>query len=523
MFFRQPEPHVRLPFCYNRHFIFGNFRVMQAKSANPIAAYSDRRAITLLFLGFAAGLPYLLIFSTLSLWLNEAGIARKTVTLFSWAALGYSFKFVWSPLIDSLSLPYLTRILGKRRSWLILAQCLIVVAIFGMGSINPQLSGSLNIMAAMAVLLGFASATQDVVIDAYRIEVAPNDSAMQTVMSSTYTMGYRLGLILAGGGSLWLAAQFGSTKTEYVYEAWRSTYWIMSAFMLIGLATTLFMREPIHHQEKQQHKSPKNQLLLLMMFVFMVAAFVLAFRQVGIWLPENFWGETGKLLCGLAAASAVAFLLVESKIVPQDLVYHTWVEPIADFFKRYGKKAILLLALIGLYRISDIVAGVISNVFYADLGFSKEQIALAVKTFGIVMAILGGFLGGILAQKFPVMKMMMLGAIAASSTNLLFMLMAMGNNDVAFLYVAVGLDNIASGLASAVFIVFLSSLTNIQFTAVQYALLSSLMTLSPKILGGYSGAMVDKMGYPNFFMFTALLGLPILLLIYLVNQKLYRK
>lgn len=223
---------------------------MQAKPANPIAAYSDRRAITLLFLGFAAGLPYLLIFSTLSLWLNEAGIARKTVTLFSWAALGYSFKFVWSPLIDSLALPHLTRILGKRRAWLILAQGLIVFAIFLMGSVNPQISGSLNTMAAAAVLLGFASATQDVVIDAYRIEIAPNDSAMQTIMSSTYTVGYRLGLILAGGGSLWLAAQLGSTQSHYLYEAWRNTYWIMSAFMLIGVATTLMMREPNAYQEK---------------------------------------------------------------------------------------------------------------------------------------------------------------------------------------------------------------------------------------------------------------------------------
>ncbi|QMT31064.1 AmpG family muropeptide MFS transporter [Alysiella filiformis] len=497
---------------------------MQAKPANPIAAYSDRRAITLLFLGFAAGLPYLLIFSTLSLWLNEAGIARKTVTLFSWAALGYSFKFVWSPLIDSLALPHLTRILGKRRAWLILAQGLIVFAIFLMGSVNPQISGSLNTMAAAAVLLGFASATQDVVIDAYRIEIAPNDSAMQTIMSSTYTVGYRLGLILAGGGSLWLAAQLGSTQSHYLYEAWRNTYWIMSAFMLIGVATTLMMREPNAYQEKNpQNQSPKNQLILLMMFVILVATFIAGYRVSATWLPENAWGETGKLLIGLGGAIALAWLLINSKIVPHHLVYHTWVEPIADFFKRYGKQAILLLALIGLYRISDIVAGVIANVFYADLGYSKEQIALAVKTFGIVMGILGGLIGGILAQKFPVMKMMMLGAIAASATNLLFMFMAMGNNSVAFLYFAVGLDNIASGLATAVFIVFLSSLTNIQFTAVQYALLSSLMTLSPKILGGYSGAMVDKMGYPNFFTFTALMGVPILVLIYWVDKRIFRK
>lgn len=491
--------------------------------AKLMKVYADRRAITLLLLGFAAGMPILLIFSTLSVWLVEAGVDRKTVTMFSWAALGYSFKFVWSPLIDSLRLPILTRILGKRRSWLLLAQGLIIVAIVGMGSVNPQISGSLNAMAAMAVLLGFSSATQDIVIDAYRIEIAPNDSAMQTVMSSTYTVGYRLGLILAGGGSLWLAETLGSTKTEYLYEAWRNTYWLMATCMAVGVATTLFMREPNNPRPTNTIvQTVKNQLLLLMMFVLMVMAFVGVFRMMGDYLPSTFWGETGKLLCGLAAAVAVAYALVASKIVPKELVGETWIAPLADFFKRYGKKAILLLALIGLYRISDIIAGVISNVFYTDLGFSKEQIALAVKTFGIFMAILGGILGGVLAQRFPVMKMMMLGAIAASATNLLFMVLAMSGNQMTLLYLAVGLDNIASGLATAVFIVFLSSLTNIQFTAVQYALLSSLMTLSPKILGGYSGAMVNSMGYPKFFLFTTLLGLPILVLVWLIDNYLFR-
>jgi len=207
---------------------------------------------------------------------------------------------------------------------------------------------------------------------------------------------------------------------------------------------------------------------------------------------------------------------------PAALAVQTWVSPVTDFFRRYGRSALLLLALIGLYRISDIVAGVISNVFYQDLGFSKEEIAWAVKTFGVLMAIAGGFVGGALSQRYSLMKMMMLGAVLAAATNLLFVALAYQGRDLTLMYLAVGSDNLASGLAGAVFVAFLSVLTNIRFTAVQYAILSSLMTLLPKTLGGYSGTMVENIGYPGFFLFTALLGLPVLLLVYLVDKKIYR-
>lgn len=494
--------------------------------SNPIVAYLDRRAVTMLLLGFSAGVPILLIFSTLSLWLSEAGVSRSMVTMFSWAALGYSFKFVWSPLIDSLPLPVLTRMLGKRRAWLLLAQVLIITAILLMASVNPQLSGSLKLMAIGAVLLGFSSATQDVVIDALRIEIAPDNSAMQTVMSSTYAAGYRLGMIVAGAGSLLLAAKLGSTKANYIYEAWRNTYWIMAAVMSVGVATTLLIREPEYNRAAVTRSALTN-LRLLLMFVVSVAAFIGAYSFSGSYVKQipapALLQETLLLIVATACAVCVGWLTMHVNLVPKQIAVDTWVTPISDFFQRYGNKAILLLALIGLYRISDIVAGVISNVFYADMGFSKEQIAWAVKTFGVAMSIAGGFAGGVLAQKFRIMNMMMLGAIAAASTNLLFMLLAMAGNNVALMYFAVGVDNFAGGLATTVFIVFLSSLTNIKFTAVQYALLSSLMTLSPKILGGYSGSMVDSMGYPTFFLLTACMGIPILWLIWLADKKLYRQ
>ena len=498
--------------------------------AHSLKGYQDRRAIALLLLGFSAGIPILLIFSTLSLWLLEAGVQRETVTMFSWAALGYSFKFVWSPLIDALPVPLLSRVLGKRRSWLLLAQGLIIVAIVLMSSINPQFSGGLNAMAWGAVLLGFSSATQDVVIDAYRIEAAPDDSAMQSVMSSTYTAGYRLGMIVAGAGSLMLAQWLGSTKAHYVYSAWQQTYWAMAATMLVGVAATLWVREPAGQQAQTAGQGVDDNLRLLAMFVLAVLAFVWAFRQINGLLPENaaspvaalLW-ETLRLAGSLLAAVAVGFVAVRAKLVRAEVVRRVWVAPLADFFARYGKRAALLLALIGLYRISDIVSGVISNVFYADMGFSKVEIASAVKTFGVAMSILGGIAGGVLAQRFRLMNMMMLGAVAAAATNLLFVWLAMRGHDVPLMYTAVGLDNFAAGLAGTVFVAFLSALTNIRFTAVQYALFSSLMTLLPKTIGGYSGAIVKQIDYTGFFLFTAALGVPILLLVWWADRVLFKE
>lgn len=502
---------------------------MTNKVAQSLAAYLDRRAGLLLLLGFSAGVPILLIFSTLSFWLNEAGINIKTVTQFSWAALGYSFKFIWSPLIDSLSLPFLTRSLGKRRAWLVLSQSLIMLAIVLMANINPQNESSLHLMALAAVLLGFSSATQDVVIDAYRIELAPDNPALQTVLSSTYAAGYRLGMIVAGAGSLWLASWFGSTEQQYVYAAWQQTYWTMAAVMSVGLLATWLAHEPEQHRQPAPINALDNARLFAV-FLLSVCALIGVYRASSDWFPSvknapltAFALESGHLLLAIAGALGAGCFLVKLGVASQQKVYQTWVTPVADFFQRYGKRALLLLALIGLYRISDIVAGVISNIFYVHLGFDKEQIAAAVKTFGVLMSLLGGFAGGVLAQKIRIMHMMMLGAILAASTNLLFMWLALHEKNTAWLYIAVGLDNLAGGLATTVFVVFLSSLTNIRFTAVQYALLSSLMTLSPKILGGYSGAIVQEIGYPQFFLFTTLIGLPILLLIWLVDKQLFRR
>lgn len=496
-----------------------------------LRAFVAPQVVTMLFLGIAAGLPLLLIFSSLSLWLREAGVDRSAVTYFSWAALGYSFKFVWAPLLDILPLPILNKLLGRRRSWLLLSQLMIMFSIILMAMVDPA-THSLTFMAIAAVLLGFSAATQDVVIDAYRIESA--DTRLQAMMSASYIAGYRIGMLLAGAGALMLASYFGSEMGEYNYLAWRHSYLIMAALMLVGVVTTLLSPEP-EVNKKVHDDRQRDYLGLMLTFVLSISGFIGCFYLTGDWavrarLQAFSWLGNGPLaavaveLVRLSLATLVAVVIARTLIlmgwVQKSMVYRSYVAPIQDFFKRYGlSMALLLISLIGLYRISDIVLGVIANVFYQDMGFTKPEIATVVKTFGLFMTIIGGFLGGILVLRFGVMRILLLGAVLSALTNLLFMLLAQMGNDIVMLYIVISADNLSGGLASAAFIAFLSSLTNISFTAVQYAIFSSLMTLLPKVLGGYSGSMVEGIGYEHFFLFTALLGVPVLLLIFLAARR----
>ncbi len=362
----------------------------------------------MLFLGFSAGIPLLLIFSSLSLWLREAGAERAAVTYFSWAALGYSFKFVWAPLVDQLPIPGLTRWLGRRRAWILVAQGSIILSILAMASIDPVASEStLGWMALAAVLLGFSSATQDIVIDAYRIESA--DTELQAMMSATYIAGYRIGMLVAGAGSLFLADWFGTSSEEYVYHAWQSTYQVMALAMMVGVVTTLVIREPQQSQERVSLLGNRDYARFLLLFAISIGAFVCVFYLSGdlagqfkSTLGQSGWFallyaflvEVLRFAVALLIAWMVSRLLVRCGLVDPALIEQTYILPVRDFFNRYGwSLAWILLALIGAYRISDIVLGVISNVFYQDLGFSKSEIAAAVKTFGVLMTIVGGFIG----------------------------------------------------------------------------------------------------------------------------------
>ena len=494
-----------------------------------LAAAKHRQVLNMLLLGFSAGLPILLIFSSLSLWLREAGIEKSAVTYFSWAALGYSFKFVWAPLVDCLPIPLLTRMLGLRRSWLLVSQIGVMLAITLMAFTNPEVESELMYMAMGAVLLGFSSATQDITIDAYRIEAASAD--MQGMMTASYVTGYRVGMIVAGAGALYLASYLGTRMEDYRYDAWKFTYHIMSLFMLVGILTTLFMKEPINRVKTHVFLA-QDYLRLVVAFAISVMAFIACF-----WLTKdvvslakaffdqanfsNFIIEVARLCLACGFAFWVAKLSIKFKVVERKVVEVSYILPIKSFFENYGiRTAWLLLALIGLYRISDIVLGVISTVFYQDMGFTKTEIADAVKVFGLIMTIVGAFLGGILAMRIGVMKILFIGALLVVLTNLLFIVLVYSGHNLHVLYFVVAADNLVAGIATSAFIAFLSSLVDVRFTAMQYAMFSSLMTLIPKLLAGYSGSIVDSLGYTSFFIIASCIGLPVLILVYLANKSL---
>ena len=499
---------------------------------STVASLYDIRVLRMGLLGFSAGLPILLIFSTLSLWLRDAGMARSAVTFFSWAALGYSFKFVWSPLVDRLPLPFLTSIVGRRRSWLLLSQFAVMFAIFFTGLWDPSNEAMIVYTAVGAVMIGFTSATQDIVIDAYRIEMAPME--MQPLLSAVYIAGYRIGMIAAGAGSLYLA-DFWQGSDGYVFDAWSKVYLCMSALMIVGILTTFFSPEP-DKQEKDDKTftATSDYVRFFVLFLLTVAAFIAVFSgskeiisafktsitDLGMSKHvASFTAGSLRMLGSIALAGVAAYLLTLIGLCQWDHVETTYVAPVFDFFTRYAHVAIWILVLISTYRIADIVMGAIANVFYQDMGYTKTDIASFSKLWGLLATIAGGFLGGIFAVRFGVVRILVLGAILAAATNLLFVLLAVSETNLTLLASVITADNLSAGLASAAFVAYLSSLTNVQFTATQYALFSSIMTLFPKIMAGYSGSFVDSIGYSAFFTGTAVLGIPVLLVIWWIEKR----
>ncbi|MCW8999084.1 MAG: hypothetical protein OQK04_10245, partial [Kangiellaceae bacterium] len=306
------------------------------------------QVLTMLFLGFSAGIPFSLIFSSLSLWLNEAGISKATVTYFSWAGLAYSFKFLWAPLIDRIPLPVLTKTLGRRRAWILIAQIMVIVSILLMGSINPVTSeNALTWMALGAVALGFSSATQDIVIDAYKVEAA--ETRLQGILSTTYFTGYRGAMIISGAGSLFLAEYLGSTKQSYLYDAWQQTYHIMASAMLIGVVTTLLIREPERTVKISSEYSSTQYMRFIGLFLVCVAVlvstaittsefFATVKQPVGEFLGNktlgNFVGTSGQFLLACATAVLCGFFLDKLGLVERKLVKENYYLPVKDFFSR---------------------------------------------------------------------------------------------------------------------------------------------------------------------------------------------
>ena len=417
------------------------------------------RVLAMLFLGFSAGLPLLLVFGTLSAWLARSGIDKSTIGYVSWVALLYGFKFAWSPLVDRLRLPIIGLLLGQRRSWMLVAQAGIVLGLLLMSNSDPVTS--LGLLVYAALLVAFSSATQDIAIDAWRIEAMPTES--QGAMSGTYQMGYRLGMLLAGGGAFSLAH----------FYSWPTAYAVLSLFMLVGVVTTLLIPEP----ERNISQDTWQQEQQVVHFLENSNHLPEKLRQIYAWM-------IGAVIC-----------------------------PFTEFFKRNGHFALMVLLFIAVFRISDISMGIMANPLYVDIGYSDLQIGLVTKTIGPVVTIIGALLGGAMVIRYGVFPILMLGAIIVIVTNLLFVLVALNPPSTLFLSMVIAADNVSAGIAGSAFIAYLSGLTNKAYTATQYALFSSLMLLPAKFIGGFSGSVVEDFGYVSFFFYTAALGLPAIVLI----------
>ena len=419
-----------------------------------LSLYAQPASLRMLVLGFSAGLPLLLVLGTLSFRLREAGIDRSTIAYLSWVGLAYGFKWVWAPLVDRLPLPGLTVWLGRRRSWLLLSQLVIALGLLGMALNDPAQMLAPLVGCALVVALG--SATQDIALDAYRIESAAVDA--QAALAASYQTGYRLAMIWAGAGVLWLAARAqGAQTTGYVHAAWQVAYLVMALSVLPGMLAVWLSPEPAPVALRPA-------------------------RSLGEWLRSAL------------------------------------LDPLADFWRRYRWQALVVLTLISVYRISDVVMGIMANPFYVDMGYSKDEVAAVTKIYGVVMTLVGAFVGGVLSSRQGVMRVLMLGAVLSAASNLLFAWLDGVGHDVTALILVVSADNLASGIASAAFIAYLSSLTNIRYSATQYAILSSMMLLLPKFVAGFSGDFVNAHGYAGFFQATAWLGVPVLLLVWLAAR-----
>jgi len=482
-----------------------------------LAAYASPSTFVLLLLGFAAGMPYMLVFSTLSVWLREAGVARETIGYASLIGLAYAFKWVWSPLLDQWSLPLLGR-LGRRRSWLVLSQSLVTLGLIGMGFCDPQ--QHLSWLIAIAVLVAFSSATQDIAIDAYRLEIASD--SQQATLAASYMAGYRVAALLATAGALYFAEGFGSTGFAYKHSAWAGTYVLFGLLMVPALITSLIMREPsvpIRTQLSAVRYGFAHQLASVFVLIILLVSVPAMFTQLynTDFASVLFQGTTWKdlLMEDRAFLRAILYTLLTvaclSSMGRRGLA--PVLTPINDFILRYRWQAFLLLGLIATYRMSDTVMGVMANVFYIDQGFTKDQIASVSKIFGLVMTLAGAAFGGLAIVRFGILPILFIGGITSAATNLLFLMLADMGPNLKMLIVTISLDNFSSGLATSAFVAYLSSLTNLKFSATQYALLSSIMLLLPRLIGGYSGVMVEKLGYHNFFLATALMGVPTLFMI----------
>ena len=479
---------------------------------NKFLFFFTEKPLKMIMLGFSSGLPILLVFSTLSVWLTKAGVERSTVTLFSWAGFAYAFKFLWSPLVDKVSIPFFLN-LGHRRSWLLLTQFLIIFSLVLTSVNDPQ--NNIIITAVCITLVAFFSATQDIIIDAYRIESI--DKKLQGSLSSMYIAGYRIGMLVGGAGSLWLASYWGSEN--YEHDVWKKVYLSMSLLMFIGVVANLISKEPKRKRNFTRKTNLHVKFFLSIMISLLIFIYIYSYLDNPFSGPMlSFFYTILKLIFCFICSGLFLLFLVKIKFQSKSIIKESYFSPIKNFVAKYGKVAIIILLLISLYRMADVVMGVMANIFYLEKGYSINQIATYSKFFGVFATIAGGLLGGYFAMKYGTMITLFIGALIASLSNLLFAWLATAETNIKFLISVITADNISSGFAGAAFVVYLSGLTSLKFTATQYALFSSIMLFLPKLIAGYSGSWVDVIGYHNYFVVTALLGLPVLFLIVYISK-----
>jgi PAT family beta-lactamase induction signal transducer AmpG len=476
---------------------------------DSIKVYGERRVFVMLLLGFAAGLPNLLIFDTLSAWLRDSGVTLEMIGFFGLATLSYALKFVWAPLLDRTNIPVLTKWLGHRRSWMLVTQVMVILGLWMISGSNPQTN--LAGVALFAVIVGFFGATQDIAIDAWRIEAS--DDTRHGVMAAAYQLGYRVAQIVAGFIPLALAQ----------YYNWNLSYAVMAALMGIGLVGVLLAPRETQHVIRPIPVGdiPSRPGFEWLEWIVRIALMVIAALIIGTGLTDQSdalnWAF-GPLLGpdGTAAVTATmemgelngvlvqfafvigGFLLLTAacwpipgvQTRPGAYLAGSFGAPLRDFFDRFGKLAGPILALICLYRLADFVLNIM-NPFYIDLGFSLIEIGEVRKLFGVIAMSVGVIIGGWSVARFGLIRTMVVGAFMSPVSNLVFAWLATQGHDLGALFVAIGIDNVATGYAGTALIAYMSSLTSIGFTATQYALFSSLYALPGKIIASQSGRIVE--------------------------------
>jgi PAT family beta-lactamase induction signal transducer AmpG len=466
-----------------------------------LAFFGERRSLVMLGLGFASGLPYMLIFDTLSLWLRDSGLSLAVIGFFSLATLSFSFKFLWAPLIDRAKVPVLHGLLGHRRAWILVFQTAMILGLLTISTLSPV--SQLAALGAAAVAVGFATASHDIVIDAWRIEVANKEE--QGPMVVAYQWGYRVAMIAAGAGPLLLAEKFG----------WNFSYAVMGVVTGIGVLATLWAPREAEHTVRPiptgDVAQPKALELLewgLRLCVLLLGALCLGSGLSGdatllsklvggealadAWTakPNGVWLQLVGVAVGLAIVVLAAWPIPKVRTKPGVYMSKAFGEPLGEFLTRFQGVAGLILAAICVYRVSDFVLNIM-NPFYRDMGFTLTEIAEIRKVFGIIASMIGVFLGGVVVARLGLMKALIIGAFSQPISNLLFALLAMSGHNLPMLFVSICIDNIAGGIAGTALIAYMSSLTTAGFTATQYALFSSLYALPGKLIASQSGRIVE--------------------------------